>query len=250
MKIKDLTKKEAVLLLEVIYAATQCSEETGLRDLFARLNRLVPFNMAGSMLSKEQKKAGAAPLLVAYTDYPPDFVREYSSGGYHFIDPTAMDSFGLYGITYWEDSLKRHGKPDDLKSLLLDFNLKDAAAGRGYGCGIRNTRNDEKGIIAFSGLSRRERHETVLSLVSPHIHEAMSRIMGRSLQGAFGLSPREREILQWLTHGKSTWDISVILRISERTVKFHIDNVMKKLDAVNRTHAVAIALREGLIELS
>lgn len=249
MKVQDLTKNEAVLLLEVIHAATQCSEDVELRDIFSLLNRVVPFNMAGSMLSKERKEIGAAPLLVAYTDYPSGFVTEYSRRGYHFIDPTAIDTLGLYGITYWEDSLKRHGKPEGLESLLLDFNLNDGAEGRGYGCGIRSARNDEKGIIAFSGLSRRERHEMILSLVCPHIHEAMSRIMGKTRQDLSRLSAREKEILQWLMQGKSTWDISAILEISERTVKFHIDNVMKKLDAVNRTHAVAIALREGLIEL-
>jgi DNA-binding CsgD family transcriptional regulator len=42
---------------------------------------------------------------------------------------------------------------------------------------------------------------------------------------------------------------SFVLRISERTVKYHVDSVMKKLDAVNRTQAVAIALQQGLIEL-
>jgi DNA-binding CsgD family transcriptional regulator len=63
------------------------------------------------------------------------------------------------------------------------------------------------------------------------------------------LSCREKEILQWVAAGKSTWDVSTILKISESTVKFHIGNVMKKLDAVNRTHAVAIALREDRIAL-
>ncbi|SEM72991.1 regulatory protein, luxR family [Syntrophus gentianae] len=62
------------------------------------------------------------------------------------------------------------------------------------------------------------------------------------------LSNREIEVLNWLKEGKSTWDISSILKISERTVKFHIGNIMKKLDAINRTHAVAIALRDGLID--
>jgi PAS domain S-box-containing protein len=63
------------------------------------------------------------------------------------------------------------------------------------------------------------------------------------------LSHREKEILNWIMHGKSTWDISTILKISERTVKFHVDNIMKKLSAVNRTQAVAIALREKLIDI-
>ncbi|MEW6184986.1 MAG: helix-turn-helix transcriptional regulator [Thermodesulfobacteriota bacterium] len=50
-------------------------------------------------------------------------------------------------------------------------------------------------------------------------------------------------------YGKSNCDISKILNISERTVKFHMDRIMKKLDAMNRTHAVAIFLREGLIKI-
>ncbi len=48
--------------------------------------------------------------------------------------------------------------------------------------------------------------------------------------------------------GKSSWEISVILNISERTVNFHIYNIMQKLEAVNRTHAVAVATSLGLIE--
>lgn len=78
----------------------------------------------------------------------------------------------------------------------------------------------------------------------------MSRAHGKpALPLPHPLSNREKEILQWLMNGKSTWDISPILGISERTIKFHIDNIMKKLDAVNRTHAVAIALNTGLIEI-
>ena len=55
------------------------------------------------------------------------------------------------------------------------------------------------------------------------------------------LTTRENEILRWIMEGKSTWDISNILCISERTVKFHVDRIMRKFKAVNRAHAVAIA---------
>lgn len=62
------------------------------------------------------------------------------------------------------------------------------------------------------------------------------------------LSLREKEVLNWLKKGKTSWDISVILGISERTVNFHINNIMQKLDAVSRTHAVAIAIEAELID--
>lgn len=53
------------------------------------------------------------------------------------------------------------------------------------------------------------------------------------------LSAREKEVLSWLKQGKTSWAISVILNISERTVNYHIGNILRKLGVCNRTHAVA-----------
>ena len=61
------------------------------------------------------------------------------------------------------------------------------------------------------------------------------------------LNAREKEILNWVMQGKSTWDIAMIINIGEATVKYHIDKIMKKLSAVNRTHAVAIAMQNELL---
>jgi DNA-binding CsgD family transcriptional regulator len=53
------------------------------------------------------------------------------------------------------------------------------------------------------------------------------------------LTARERDCLAYVAEGKSDWEISVILSISQATVRFHVDNARTKLDAVNRTQAVA-----------
>lgn len=60
------------------------------------------------------------------------------------------------------------------------------------------------------------------------------------------LSPREWEVLGWLKLGKTSWDISRILGISERTVNYHVNNIIKKLDASNRIHAVCLAINEDM----
>lgn len=62
------------------------------------------------------------------------------------------------------------------------------------------------------------------------------------------LSVREKEVLNWIKRGKSSSDISLILHIAERTVNFHIYNIMQKLEVVNRPQAVAEALQRGIIE--
>ncbi|WP_246675045.1 LuxR family transcriptional regulator [Mesorhizobium sp. B2-5-3] len=61
------------------------------------------------------------------------------------------------------------------------------------------------------------------------------------------LTPRERECLQWAAVGKSEWEISQILGISEHTSEKHLLNAKSKLGAVNRVQAVAEAIRRGYI---
>lgn len=61
------------------------------------------------------------------------------------------------------------------------------------------------------------------------------------------LSKRETEALQWAAEGKSEWEIGVILGISEHTSEKFIRSACAKLHAVNRTQAVAQAIRMGLI---
>ncbi len=61
------------------------------------------------------------------------------------------------------------------------------------------------------------------------------------------LSAREKDCLRWRATGKSDWEISQILAISERTVKFHLESARAKLGATNTLHAVAKAMNRGLV---
>jgi DNA-binding NarL/FixJ family response regulator len=62
------------------------------------------------------------------------------------------------------------------------------------------------------------------------------------------LTPREREILQLLADGMSNVDVAAKLYISQETVKSHVRHILAKLEADTRTQAVAIALREAMID--
>jgi DNA-binding NarL/FixJ family response regulator len=63
------------------------------------------------------------------------------------------------------------------------------------------------------------------------------------------LTAREVEVLQHVAGGNRNRDIADILNISEETVKVHIKHIMDKLGAKDRTQAVGIAVRRGIIQL-
>lgn len=63
------------------------------------------------------------------------------------------------------------------------------------------------------------------------------------------LTTRERECLTWAARGKNEEEIALLIHRSRDTVHFHLRNAAMKLDAGNRTHAVAIACTRGLITL-
>jgi DNA-binding CsgD family transcriptional regulator len=63
------------------------------------------------------------------------------------------------------------------------------------------------------------------------------------------LTPRELEVLTWVARGKTAEDTAQILSIAKRTVDEHVQTVIRKLGAGNRTHAVAIALSNHMLKI-
>ena len=61
------------------------------------------------------------------------------------------------------------------------------------------------------------------------------------------LTPREIECLKWAADGKTEWEISTILHVSEHTADKHLANAHRKLGATNCVQAVAVAIRWGFI---
>jgi DNA-binding NarL/FixJ family response regulator len=67
--------------------------------------------------------------------------------------------------------------------------------------------------------------------------------------GEDNLTPREIEVLRLIRDGNRNKEIAFNLSISETTVNFHIKNIVDKLRANDRTHAVTIAVRRGLLQI-
>ena len=88
------------------------------------------------------------------------------------------------------------------------------------------------------------------SLLAPVASSAvLRRVRGEAPTGGPSLTPREREVLQALARGLGNKQIAARLGVSERTVKFHVSSLFEKLGAGNRTEAVTIAVRAGLVSI-
>jgi DNA-binding CsgD family transcriptional regulator len=61
------------------------------------------------------------------------------------------------------------------------------------------------------------------------------------------LSDREREVLSWTAQGKTAGEIGSILSISARTIEWHMQNARRKMNAINVVHAIALAIKAGVI---
>jgi DNA-binding NarL/FixJ family response regulator len=87
------------------------------------------------------------------------------------------------------------------------------------------------------------------SFIQPSVASKVLLEYGRrpSLPPGEELTEREREVLDFLAAGASNREIAERLFLAEGTVKNHVSNILGKLHAANRTHAVALAREQGLI---
>jgi DNA-binding NarL/FixJ family response regulator len=90
------------------------------------------------------------------------------------------------------------------------------------------------------------------SLLTPFVASRLLRHLGAAEVGEapLTLTRREGEALRLLARGLQNKEIAQQMGISERTVKFHVAAVLRKLDAGNRTEAVTLAVQRGLLHLA
>ena len=85
------------------------------------------------------------------------------------------------------------------------------------------------------------------TLLAPAV--AARLVVGVSAGPQEALTPRELEVLTLIGQGRSNGEIAALLSIAPRTAKVHVQNILGKLGAANRTEAVSLAVKQKLISL-
>ncbi|HEV3036494.1 MAG TPA: LuxR C-terminal-related transcriptional regulator [Candidatus Angelobacter sp.] len=237
-----------MLLLEVANRSLLIKNGTEMEGLLRDLCRQVPTQgmVAGLIPApSENLKADEIPFINA--GFSEEWLKKYQTSNYFSCDPIKRARLSGADFLRWSDTFAKAEKRVE-REYIRQAREHDVYEGLTVGA----QRNPSSQITFFSfigtDLVTSDRDEMMLRYLAPYLHEAMCRVSpAASASKPSPLSERETEVLTWAMGGKTNWEISMILNISEHTVKFHIRNVMVKLEASSRAHAVAIALGLGLI---
>lgn len=127
----------------------------------------------------------------------------------------------------------------DEEANLIEVELHNIAA---HGMGGQNGSVSTFFCFSRVPLQLGKAHARLLELLMPYLHSALVRVAGNSSDVQLRqITEREREVLQWLKTGKTNWEIAQILGISPYTVKNHVQNILRKLNVQNRSHAAVKA---------
>ncbi len=249
--IYDISGNDAVMLLEIIHKSISCTTEDDFISLFPKLQELFPFDFAGTLLGNIDNDNGLVITHGVNISFPEEWLREYLTKSYFYSDIATKETFVTCKLKFWSYLKMNYDVkvPKEVMSLNMDFGVKECYM-RG---GSSTVPGEKRSVFCFSSRLMKQdvRTSAILELLVPHLHLTLSHIFDKQPSNINNtvLSSREKEVLNWLKHGKSSWDISVILGISASTVNFHVYNIMRKLDALNRPQAVAIATRLGRIDI-
>ncbi len=242
-----MSKREANAFLGIIDLSFRCRTEDDLCRVVLGLRDLISFEFALCVLSKASCRS-TDPFHVINVSYPVPWLDLYFSRQFDGIDPVVAEHRLHPGLQYWADSYRKHPEAREFISAASAHGLKT-----GYSYGLKSPRSDNFSLFCFGGRSMRKSVRTALIVESivPHLHLALIRIAS-PLQGLgqdIPVSPREKEVLKWVKAGKTSWEISRILSVSECTINFHIQHILRKVHAVTRAQAVAICMEGGLIDI-
>lgn len=199
------------------------------------------------------KPGELTPHDLTFGTYPEHWLEHYLEQEYERIDPSVEHCFNHTVPVIWRDQFFSGNRPIEI--------LHDEAVQSGVSAGacfpIHSSWLNGAGVVGLAsseatdkGVGKVVEKLALGQLFAGYLHEGVRKVeFAKESQAcpAVKLSSREKECLLWSSRGKTSSDIAQILKISERTVFFHVANACEKLGAVNRQQAVVRAISFKLI---
>ncbi len=187
------------------------------------------------------------PSFALFNNYSPEWQKYYQEREFLGIDPTVHHGLKSTRPLLWTPQVFE-STPE----------LWEEARAHGLCYGWAQSARDVNGSIGMLTLARSVGQLQVEDLVASQIkmvwlsqmtHAGMARLLTPKMlpESVIVMTAREREVLRWTAEGKTAYEVGQILSVSERTVNFHINNVVVKLGSTNKIQAAVKAASLGLL---
>ncbi len=234
-------------------------------DFVERLQKLSSYDDISNLIMKELEWYGFRCVTVFtiptagktlkdclwMNNRPQDYIDHYSENNYILRDPIVTEFRRTIRPYSWGD-VRKFRELDKSERKIID-DATEWGARDGFMVPIVTHSGSISGFCPCGSepnLSPRAR--AALELIAIYSHHALKRALietRRNEPAHIPLSPREREVMQWVAAGKTDDEIGEILHISETTVKTHFGRAALKMNAVRRAYAVVQAIRLGEISI-
>lgn len=195
------------------------------------------------------KRLEDAFLRSSYSD---EWRSTYDTTGLHHVDPTVGHCVQKSTPLIWSPEIFVSKAQKEMYEEACGYGIRSGITipvhGPGGELGIMCFVNDAKPGKRFR--NDLYSHLPDLSLLRDMAFESSRKFVSPTPAGENPpvLTSREKECLRWTMQGKTSWEISQILKCSEATVNFHIKNIRRKFDVTSKQAAIVKALKFGLIQ--
>jgi LuxR family quorum-sensing system transcriptional regulator SolR len=234
------------VLSEVYTALMGATSTEQLREEMEKFTKQMGFDAFAYVMTVTAPSLRAQQYIIH--GYPKEWAARYISRDYFKVDPLVLKAGGSVLPAIWDATTFEDADSSAFWEEARSF---------GVGAGMSIVLHEQPGVQGIFSLSRdrvidHTGHDLAAligrtQMFASLVHHAVCRIDLPTLlpEASTMLTARERECLKWSADGKTAWEIGQILGISERTAVFHINNIVQKLGAANKTQAIvrAVALR-------
>lgn len=245
MEAKDpkLSPDKYLQLLELIQLAHEASSVDDMRNIYLKAKAYT--NIVGLLYGYAPKldTDGLTKNRFIAFGFPVEWTRRYHAENLALKDPVVAYAVNHGNAVFEWSEAYREASPEIAYSLLAE--LTD---GEVYGMttSALNMYNRLPTItsVMFGRTQPSEGNLFFYRTLLPQLNEIIARPHFRDRPD---LTKKELDVLEWVNAGKTYWETGKILEISERTVKFHMNNIAQKLGANNKAQIVVRAAQLGLI---
>lgn len=239
-----MSRRELERTLEFVRSIEQArSVEAVCAGLLKTVSQFGVQHILAGTIPMPRSNRGQQEANVLLHEWPQEWWERYLSRGYLFVDPAISRVVSDSRPFRWSElDPLCHDNPAARRVMMeaADFRLKD-----GFTVPMITLEGSVAGFsLAGEQLDLSPEHCGTLQLLATY---ALGRTLLLEEAPTQPLTPREHDVLQWAAEGKTDWEIGMILNISSHTADKMLRLVRRKLEASTRAHAVAKAIRLGII---